>query len=380
MYMSTARLSKANLRYNIQQFKQWIGPETKLLCVLKANAYGHDAVMYATFIQEEGYADYLGVAQLEEAKELRDAHITLPILIFNPAPPKHIAYAIEENITLPIFTKEAAHAVVETAEMLQKIVKVHLKVDSGMNRIGVKSVTDAVEIARILNHSKWVDLEGIFTHFTDADEKPANAFTKEQFAFYMKCVQAIEQDGHTFAIRHCCNTSATLNFPEYHLDMVRVGIGLHGYLPDESMAAYAPFPLHPVMEVAAPITHIKTTPAHQFIGYGCTYQTPKDETIATVALGYADGVERRLSNHFNFTTHQQQFPAVGRVCMDQTMVKLQGDQENLNVGDFLIYYGDYTTFPTVNNVHTLAAQAGTFHYEFLCHLGQRVKHVWVEKH
>ena len=380
LYMSQARLSKENLCHNVDQFKQWIGPDTKLLCVLKADAYGHGAVKYAKFLEEAGDADYFGLAQLKEAKELRDAGIQTPILIFNPAPTAWLEYAIEHEITMPVFTEAAAHEIVKVAEKRQKTAKIHLKIDSGMNRIGVKSVAAALKVTEILTASRWVNLEGAFTHFADADEKPANAFTQNQFNFYMKCVEAIENAGHHFAIKHCCNTSATVNFPDYHLDMVRVGIGLHGYLPDESMYAHAPFPLKPVMEVVAPVTHIKTTPAHEFIGYGCTYETPADEKIATVAIGYADGVDRRLSNHFNFTTHDEQYPAVGRVCMDQTMINITDAENEVKIGDPVIYYGDYTTFDQVNNVHHLAEQAGTFHYEFLCHLGARVERVWVDKH
>lgn len=203
IYMSQARLSKENLRHNIKQFKDWIGEQTKLLCVLKADAYGHDAVMYAKFLQSEGAADYIGVAQLEEAKQLRDAGIELPILIFGPAPSHWLEYAINEEITLPIFTESAAKEIVALAEKMEKVVKVHLKVDSGMNRIGAKSVEDAVKVANILTDSEWVDLEGIFTHFADADEKPANEFTKNQFSFFMECVKAIEATGHTFKLRHC---------------------------------------------------------------------------------------------------------------------------------------------------------------------------------
>ena len=224
--LSTAIIEIMDLLKNIQAFKNLLTTKTKFMAVVKADAYSHGAVPLAREMEERKAADYFGVAQLSEALELRKAGIRMPILVFNAVRPEDISYAIQQNVTLTVFTKELAKDIAATAEELETKVNVHLKIDTGMARLGVTTFEEAYDIYQQLN-SDYVHVEGIFTHFAQATDDSMENYTHEQFRRFKKVLDDFDAKGISFELRHSCNTAGTINFPEYHLDMVRVGLGLY---------------------------------------------------------------------------------------------------------------------------------------------------------
>lgn len=368
--LSKTTIYKNKLLNNIHYFKKQLQPDTAFMAVVKANAYGHGASHLALAMEKEKAVDYFGVAQLSEAMELRTAGVRSPILLFNAVRLNEIDLAIENNITLTVFSTELALAIVNRAASIKKHAKVHLKIDSGMGRVGVTHFDTANEIYQILN-TNGVIIEGIYTHFADATDTAPGNFTDEQFQCFQQILnQFTAQDIH-FDLVHACNTAATINFPNYHLDMVRVGIGLYGFNPNPEPSTQVK--LHPIQNVEAKITHLKTVPAGQSIGYNRNFFTKQPMKIATVAIGYADGVPKCLSNKGYFRYHTKKTPIVGDVCMDQTMVDVSPLSE-LCMGDYLTYFGDPAD--GYSSAFELAQIIDISVYELLCALGQRTARIY----
>ncbi len=368
--LSKATIQTTALLQNIQAFKEQLQPETKLMAVVKADAYSHGAVPLAREMEAARSVDFFGVAQLSEALELRANGIETPLLIFNVVREHEIEYAIKENITMTVFTMELAQAIVQVAEALNKKAKVHLKIDSGMARLGVTTYAEAKSVYDALQ-SPNVHIEGIYTHFADAKENQPDNFTHEQFARFKAIIDAFEADGVTFDLRHCCNTAGTINFPDYHLDMVRVGLGLYGLNPAANNQDA--IQLTPIQTVQTTITHIKDFPAGESVGYGRSYVAEKPIKIATVAIGYADGVAKSLSNKGYFSYQGERLPILGEVCMDQIMLD-STNLPDLKTGDQVVYFGK----PADGNmlVTEVAKYANASQYDLLCRMGTRVKRIY----
>ncbi len=368
--LSKATIQTDKLLSNIEAFKGLLNETTQLMAVVKADAYGHGAIPLAKEIEKAQAADYLGVAQLIEAIELRDAGIQLPILVFNAVRPHEIRLAIEQDISMTIFAPDTANEIVKIASELNLQAKVHIKIDSGMGRLGISTFEEASEVYEALM-SDWVEVEGIFTHFADAKEDTPDNFTHEQFKRFQIIVQSFEEEGITFAIRHCCNTAGTINFPDYHLDMVRVGLGLYGLNP--TTGSNVRLELTPIQEVSARVTFVKDFPEGQSVGYGRTYYSDHPIKIATVAIGYADGVAKSLSNKGFFTYKGHRLPILGEVCMDQIMIDMSAVPD-LAIGDELTYFGDPA------NGHQLMTDVAKFanasQYDLLCRMGRRLNRIY----
>ncbi len=356
---------------NITAFKELLTGQTKFMAVIKANAYSHGAVPLARKMEEAAAANYFGVAQLSEALELRAAGIQTPILVFNSMLMENIAEAIQQNITMTVFSTEVAEKIVATAEKLDLIAKVHLKIDSGMARLGVTTFEEAWKVYEALT-SPHVFIEGIYTHFADAYEQTTDSFTHEQFSRYQEILAQFETKGIAFELRHTCNTAATINFPEYHLDMVRVGLGLYGLNPTVGEARA--IDLTPIETVQATVTHIKDFPAGESVGYNRTFFSEKPLRIATVAMGYADGLAKSLSNKGAFTYQGQQLPILGAVCMDQVMLDSSAVEAELAVGDLVTYFGNPAHQDL--SVQEVADFADESEYDLLCRIGNRVERVY----
>lgn len=366
-----AEINLERMAYNVNQLRDKLQPETKFMGVVKADAYGHGAVEVSKELERQDI-DYLAVAVLDEALELRDAGVEKPILVLSPLEIETIPTAIANTITMTIFTPEAAEAVRKEAENLRKEALVHIKVDSGMSRIGVLSNEEAWAVTEKLQ-SNYVTIEGIFTHFADAENIEDPAFTHQQYSYFMSIVEFLEGNGITFSLRHCCNTAAALAFPDYHLDMVRSGISIYGYHPDKKMASY--IDLKPVMKLKTHAAYIKHLPAGQSIGYGRTYTPEKEAVIATILLGYADGVPRQLSNRWHLTVKGQKAPIAGRVCMDQIMLDVT-EIEGITQKDEIVFFGDPAEgYPSIYDIAELTVG---FHYELLCGIGKRIPRVYIE--
>lgn len=355
---------------NIDVFKKKMNPDTAFMAVIKADAYSHGAVPLAQVMETAESVDYFGVAQLQEALELRAAAIQTPILIFNAVRPDEVDCAIQNEITMTVFSTELAQKIAERAKALKTKAIVHLKIDTGMARIGVSTFKEAFELYQILDNH-YVDIEGIYTHFADATDTSPDSFTKKQFSHFQKILDQFAVYTIDFGLIHVCNSVATINFPAYHLDMVRVGIGLYGF--DPRTDAEKPLPLAPIQQLDAVVTHIKDFPADASIGYNRTYYSKKPMQVATIALGYADGIPRALSNKAAFTYNGINLPIVGLICMDQIMLDCSAVPE-LAVGNTVNYFGDPKEGYT--SIVTHAQTADSSEYELLCRIGNRVERVY----
>lgn len=370
MRSTKAEIHLDNLTYNIKALSQNLQSHTLFCGVVKANGYGHGAVEVAKHLIQNG-ADYLAVAIAQEALELREANITAPILVLTPPEEDYLETLIQSDVTITTCTELHASLITQTAERLNKSVKVHLKVDSGMSRIGVQDSFEAIKVLRQLE-SDSVTVEGIYTHFADADNMVDDSFTHHQFDTFATIIEELEAKHHQFKLKHCCNSAGTIRYPEYHLDMVRVGIALYGYQPDEGMKTL--IKLKPVMTIKTKIAYLKSVQPKRKVGYGCTYEVMEESKIATAVLGYADGVLRSLSNKGSFILNNIKVPIVGRICMDQLMLDVS-QVADVNVGDELIWFGPETD--TLYSLFDICNESGGFHYEMLTRISLRIPRYYI---
>lgn len=365
-----AEISLDAIAHNTRWFLGQLTGPTRMMAVVKADGYGHGAVEVARAALGAG-AGMLGVAFLDEAVQLREAGITSPILLLGYTPPQSVEAAVRHNVTLTVFTDDVIKETIAWAERLKREARVHVKIDTGMSRVGVTSEEEALSLAMQAKASSYVTLEGIFTHFADADNEDA-AFTELQFDRFLRIIQTLEEQGVTVPIRHCCNSAATIRYPHMHLDMVRVGISLYGLSPSRSMSGRVQ-PLRQAMHFRTRIAATKQLRPNTPIGYGCTYTTVRDSLIATIPVGYADGLPRLLSNRGCALIRGRKVPLVGNVCMDQVMLDVT-DVPGIEPGEEVVLFGNSES--TVLSADELAAQTGTIGYEIVCQVGKRVPRIY----
>ena len=362
-----AEIDLEALAHNYRQLRV---PGAKYLGVVKANGYGHGAVQVSRKLEELG-ADYLAVACLDEAIELREAGIKLPILILGNTLPVYADLLVKYDITQAVTFLSDAKELSAAAQAAGKQLKIHIKVDTGMSRMGFQTAGELFEsgIAAIAETCALpgLDAEGIFTHFcvADGDEEENIAFTKAQFALFVKTIDALKEKGVTFAIRHCANSSAAARYPETHLDMIRPGISLYGAGPEVERMG-----LRPVMKVKSKIHAVKEFREEVDIGYGRTYHTDGPARIGVIHMGYADGLLRSLSNKMKMVTAEGEVPVRGRICMDVCMVDLS-KTPGVQMGDEVEIFGDKQP------VDVLADLIGTVPNELVCAISRRVPRVYV---
>ena len=355
------------LEHNINEYKKIITKGTKMLGVVKADAYGHGVYEVAKLLEEKG-ADYLAVAFADEAAELRKMGIRLPILILGMTDKSYVEDIVKYDITPAVFTYGFAKALSDYCVKNGKTAKIHIKIDTGMSRIGYSYKNDDSEIEKIYKLPNIVT-EGIFTHFAVADEDDTT-HVKRQFKRFTDICERLSERGIYIPIKHCCNSAATIRFPEMHMDMVRIGISLYGHYPSDIKYD---IDLKPAMTLVSTITHIKNVEIGETISYGATYTVNEPKKIATVAIGYADGLPRILSNKAKFTVNGKKVPQVGRICMDQCMIDVT-DVNNIDVGTEVIIFG---TGENAVPVEELANATNTISYELLCDVGRRVPRCYI---
>ncbi len=361
-----AEIDLSALRHNISVIKNHIAEGARFCAVVKADAYGHGAVVVAREAVAMG-ADYLAVAVLSEAAELRHAGFTTPILVLGATQFEEADSVVDLGATQAVFSVEAARALSEAAVRRGVRAKVHLAVDTGMGRIGVRP-EEAGETAAAIAALPNIELEGMFSHFALADAID-KSFAKEQFSRFQKAMDGVKAKGVEIPICHIANSAAILDMPETHLDMARAGIILYGLCPSDEVGHAAG--LRQVMSVKARLTHVKTLRAGETISYGCTFRAAKDIRVGTLPLGYADGYTRLYAGKAKVELHGKLLPIVGRICMDQCMVELTGAKAV--VGDTVtIMGGDALT------ADALASWLGTINYEVVCMFSPRVPRVYVE--
>ena len=365
-----AEVSLENIRHNYAAIRAAIPAGCRFLGVVKANAYGHGALEVSRTLADCG-ADYLAVSCLDEAMELRDGGITLPILILGHTPCEYTRMLIENNITQTITCLAKAEEFSAEAVRLGRELKVHIALDTGMSRLGVLCRDERFDggVENIIKACRMPGLipEGAFTHFAVSDEPGADneAYTREQFRLFCEVLDEVEAKGGVkFEIRHCANTGATVKYPEMCLDMVRPGLLLYGY-GDEA----GTLNLKPCMRFMTRVTTIKHYPAGTDVSYGRRFTTARTTRMGVVGVGYADGLPRLCSNKCAFAAGSGFAHQRGSICMDMCMIDLT-DLPEVSVGDEVEIFG------TRSSVETLAAAAGTISYELLCALSKRVPRVY----
>ena len=365
-----AEIDLGNLEHNYCALRA-CAPDSRFLGVVKANAYGHGAVPVAKKLEQLG-ADCLAVACLAEAVELREAGIRMPILILGATPPEFAREVVSGDFTQAVFTMELARALSEAAQQLGKTARIHIKLDTGMSRLGLLAhdpVAAAAEVAQLcaLPH---LEHEGIFTHFANADGD--EDYTMLQFTRFLDTLDELEKRySLTFEIRHCAASAAVLNYPCTHLDMVRPGIALYGHYPDPSCEGLDGPGLLPVMTLKSRVAAVRDLPEDTPVSYGCTARFAGGGRVAVVPIGYADGLHRALSNEGSFWLGGQPRPIMGRVCMDMCMVGLDEGAE-VNPGDVAEIFGGHLP------VERHAELAGTVQYELLCAVSPRVPRIYLD--
>ena len=364
------------LKENVKNIRARLAPTTHVMGVVKADAYGHGALMVSRVLLESG-TTHLAVASLGEGAFLRSHGITCPILLLGTPFPEDADDLVRYDLSVCVTNREVPLALSKAAELQKKTASVHIKVDTGMNRLGFLSregddslfetVAAVYEIAS-LPHLR---LDGIFTHFAKADEEKGGDATRLQFDRLMRVAEELENRGIPIPLRHAANSAAIMDYPEFQLDMVRPGIILYGCYPSEEVEK-SHLSLRPVMSLKSCVTHIKTLSPGEGISYGGTYITPDVRRIATVPIGYADGWNRRLSGQVQVSVCGTMVPVVGRICMDQCMIDVTSVQ-NIRVGDEVILFGS-----GAESVTEQAEKIGTINYELLCGISKRVPRVYIE--
>lgn len=372
-----AQINLDALDNNITQIKSVIDPSAKLCAVVKADCYGHGYEYTAQQMQESG-ADWFGVSNLAEALQMRKAGIDRPVLILGYTPPDKVRELVYNDISQAVYSLSYARALSENAALYGVTVNAHIKVDTGMSRIGFL-YHDSVEDYPVLDEIEKVcslpgiNPEGIFTHFSSADCADGELFTRLQYDLFLSACDRLAARGIYFEIRHCSNSAGILSYREMNFDMVRAGIILYGLYP--SSAVERPVKLLPVMELKTVISMLKTVPAGTPVSYGRTFTAEHEMRIATVPIGYADGYPRRLSNKMSMLVNGHRAPVIGNVCMDQTMLDVTGIDNVFEGKQITVFGKDGGAYISVDE---LAEKAGLINYEVLCSLSRRVPRVYIK--
>ena len=368
-----ARIHMDALEKNLASMKANMQPQTKMIGVIKADAYGHGAVAVAQCMEKKEYVWGFATATVEEAISLREAGITRPILILGFTFPEDYEKMALLEIRPAVFTTQMAAQMAEAAQKTGKTMKIHLKVDTGMGRIGLyddeRGVATACEIAAM----KGLEIEGLFTHFARSDETDLSP-AKIQLSRYLNFRKALEDKGIHIPVSHVSNSAGIMRFPEANLDVVRAGITLYGLFPSDEVKEDPVF-LSPLMELKSHVAYVKEVSEKTAISYGGTFVADKTMRVATIPVGYADGYPRSLSNKGWVLIHGHKCPILGRVCMDQFMVDVT-DVPAVQVLDEVTLLGcdgeEKITAEMLGNL------SGRFNYELVCDISKRVPRVYVE--
>lgn len=361
---------------NISQIKSIMSPSAKLCATVKADCYGH-GYEYTVKEMSQAGADWFAVSNLAEALQIRRAGIDKPVLILGYTPPDKARDLALNDISQSVYCTEYACALSENAVRAGVKINAHIKIDTGMSRIGFlyhDSVDDYPTVDEIESVCSLPGLspEGIFTHFSSADCEDGELFTRLQYDLFLSMINRLEGRGVYFPLRHCSNSAAILRFPEMNLDMVRAGIILYGLYPSDKVEKR--ISLLPVMELKTVISMVKEIPEDTPVSYARTFSSDRKMKIATVPIGYADGYPRLLSNNMYMLVNGKKAPVVGNVCMDQTMLDVTGIDGIAEGRQVTVFGSDKGVSLSVD---TLAQKAGLINYEIICSLSRRVPRIYI---
>ena len=363
-----AEIDLGAVRANVSAIRKHLTPGTRYLAVVKANAYGHGDVAVAEAAVDAG-AEWLGVILVDEAIRLRDAGIDAPILLLHEPPPDRADDVIAHRLTPSVFTEPAIAALGDAAQRAGATLGVHLKVDTGLNRLGVP-MDRLDDIAKLLAKEPRLDVQAVFSHFAFADQ-PDNAFVDTQLERYAEACQRLTALGMTPPMRHMGNSAAALTRPDAHFDMVRVGIATYGLAPAPALADI--LPLRPALSLKCLVVQVKRVAAGEGVSYGLRYRLERPGTIVSLPLGYADGWVRALSGNASVLIGGAKHPTVGTVCMDSFMADI-GDA-TCEVGDEAVLIG--TQGSERITAEEVAGRMGTINYEVVTLLTRRLDRVYL---
>jgi alanine racemase len=367
-----AEINLDNLEHNIREVNRIISDETKIMAVVKADAYGHGAIPCSKIFLENG-ADRLAVATITEAIELRKS-TDKPILVLGYTPIDAFTYIIDYNIAPTIYNIDQARALNEISIKKFSTTKIHIKIDTGMGRLGFQPSLKNIDIISIIDKFLNIEVEGIFTHFAVSDITD-KTYTHKQFEKYQWVLEELEKKNINIPLRHVSNSAAIIDLPEYNLDLVRPGIMLYGIYPSDEVKKER-VNLKPVMALKARVAHLKKVTPGSGISYGLTYFTEEESKIATLPIGYADGYHRRLSNKGKVRINGREAPLIGRICMDQCMIDVT-DMDNIMIGDEVILFGDGSKVGT--GIGDISRWLNTIPHEIMCGISRRVPRLYIRK-
>ncbi|PIU42113.1 MAG: alanine racemase [Candidatus Omnitrophica bacterium CG07_land_8_20_14_0_80_42_15] len=354
------------IKHNLNEIKKLINPSTAVMAVVKANAYGHGIVEVSKILSKSG-VNYLGVATVDEAVAIREANIKTPILVLGSILPSELEPILNKDITLTLCTNELLKAL-DAAPKGKRKIKVHVKVDTGMGRIGIW-YTDAVQFIKEVLKRKHLEVEGIYTHFSSAGRD--KFFTQYQFDSFRDVLKDLRERGIEIKYKHAANSIGTIGFLKSHLNLVRPGLIIYGMYPKRGFANK--IKLKPALSLKTKIVYLKETPPGRSISYGRTYITERHTKIATLPIGYGDGYGRILSNKGEVLVRGMRAPVVGKVTMDQTMINV-GQIKDVKIGDDVVLIGKQRD-DTIT-AEELARLCSTIPYEIVCAIGSRVPRLY----
>ncbi|WP_231266284.1 alanine racemase [Helicobacter pylori] len=372
---SFVEVNSASLRHNFSAVKSIVPKDAHIMAVVKANAYGAGAIKASEIFLQEG-ANYLGVATLDEALELRSHFSKTPILILGYSPNSNASMLIDNDLSAMIFSLEQAEVFSQMALKSQKRLKIHLKIDTGMHRLGLEPNFKSIEIIKKIRALKGLEVEGIFTHLSNADAR-IKTHAKNQMKTFNAFLEQLLDQKIEFQYRHAYNSAGILSLcngnENCFLNLYRPGIMLYGFYPSNGMKETCPNILKNVISLKAQIVQIRSVKKGEFIGYGEHFYTNEETLVGVLALGYADGLMRALGNRIQVAINNQLAPLIGKVCMDQCFVKLNNIQAK--EGDEVILFGDKSA--KANDASEIAALLNTIPYETISTLSKRLERVYI---
>jgi alanine racemase len=368
---TAAFIELEKLRSNINNIREAVDGKTKLMAVVKADGYGHGAVETAKTLINNG-VDYLGVATLEEGAELRENDIAAPILILGSIARNEMQTALFYDFEMTVFDLKTAEMLSKTCAKTNNRAKIHIKIDTGMGRIGFLPTEQSVEAIALIAAMPEIEIIGIYTHLAESDGAD-KTFARTQMENFTAFIKKLSERGIDPAIKHISNSGAIIDLPSFHMDMVRAGIILYGLSPSEDVN-FKPLELLPALSWKSWLSHVKTIEKGQSLGYGRTFVTERKTVVGTVPVGYADGYARSLSNCGRVLVKGKSAPIIGRVCMDQFMVDLTGI-DFPEPGDEVILIGSQGENEITAD--EMAVMRGTISYEVVCNISKRVKRIYI---
>lgn len=362
------------IAHNVREIKRIAGKRVEMMGVVKADAYGHGVLEVIRTLLDNGVTQ-LAVSMLDEAIQIRKMGIEVPILILSYTDPARAQEIVINGVTQTVFSHDLAQALSTASVKLGRNVKIHVKVDTGMTRVGFMPGYSAVKNIMEISKLPGLIIEGLFTHFASADESEKD-YTMLQFERYISVCSELGRVGIHIPVKHVCNSAGIIQYPEMHMDLIRPGVILYGLYPSQQVDRDK-IHLKPAMTLKANVILVKDVEQDTFISYGRTFRTSRLSRIATIPIGYADGYTRLLSNKGKVLVNGEFAPIVGRICMDQCMIDVTDLKQEVHVGDEVVIFGSQNG--ACISVDEVAADIGTINYEVVCIIGKRIPRVYLKE-